>query len=246
MIYFTLFANCIPVKGLKHSIICDLQLYRYIYIPNELYDFLAENKKSREPLLNIIEKYDSERIGISKFINYLIDKEFGLMVESLDEFPELDFVNWDFPGQISNSIIDINNNSVYEYLTFLHQVDKMGCEAIMIRFYGDVSFEKVSSILKEVDNEEFSFQSIEIIAKYDRNQRELLKRIIRENVILTNIHLYDATSNRVFRAFDKQIKLTFSTDKQFRKKYCGVINSEYLTSNIDLFTEAQQHNTCLN
>lgn len=246
MIYFTLFANCILVKGAAQSTICDLQINRYIFIPNTLCDVLSFNKDQKIPFESLLDMYKENKEGIRKFVHYLIDKEFGLMVESLDEFPELDLVNWDFPGQISNSIIDINNNSVYEYLTFLHQVDKMGCEAIMIRFYGDVSFEKVSSILKEVDNEEFSFQSIEIIAKYDRNQRELLKRIIRENVILTNIHLYDATSNRVFRAFDKQIKLTFSTDKQFRKKYCGIINSEYLTSNIDLFTEAQQHNTCLN
>jgi SPASM domain peptide maturase of grasp-with-spasm system len=246
MIYFTLFANCIPVKGIKHSIVCDLQLYRYIYIPNEMYDFIAENKKSKEPFLDILNKYDSERDGIFKFINYLVDKEFGFMGESVDEFPELNLENWDFPGQISNSILDINNNSGYKFLDFLQQVNKMGCEAIMIRFYEDVSFEKVSLVLKEIDNCEFSFQSIEILAKYDKKRRGLLKKIINENVILTSIHLYDASSNRVFRVFDKQIKLTFSTDKQFLTKYCGVINSENLTSNIDLFTEAQQHNTCLN
>ena len=32
--YFTLFANCILVKGATQSTICDLQINRYIFIPN--------------------------------------------------------------------------------------------------------------------------------------------------------------------------------------------------------------------
>ena len=37
---FKLFANCIPVKGINRSTICDLQRGNYDFIPNDLYEIL--------------------------------------------------------------------------------------------------------------------------------------------------------------------------------------------------------------
>ena len=44
--FFVLFASCIPVKGAKRSIICDIDRHTYIFIPNSMYDFLLKYEKS--------------------------------------------------------------------------------------------------------------------------------------------------------------------------------------------------------
>ena len=40
---FSLFASCIPVKGISRSIICDLQRTNYVFIPNSLYDLITDH-----------------------------------------------------------------------------------------------------------------------------------------------------------------------------------------------------------
>ena len=42
--YVILYASCIPVKGAKNSIICDLQRQSYVQIPSGLYEILVQHR----------------------------------------------------------------------------------------------------------------------------------------------------------------------------------------------------------
>ena len=53
-----IYGNCVPVKGHSRSLICDLQLHKFEFIPNELYHILTfYNKKS---INQIKDKYSEE------------------------------------------------------------------------------------------------------------------------------------------------------------------------------------------
>ena len=42
--FLMLYSNCIPVKGYSRSVICDLQMQNYFFIPNSLYKVLTKKK----------------------------------------------------------------------------------------------------------------------------------------------------------------------------------------------------------
>ena len=58
--YFKLFADCIPVKGKRRSIIYDLTRNIYKYIPNDLYEILITFEgKTIEHVKNHFDKKNS-------------------------------------------------------------------------------------------------------------------------------------------------------------------------------------------
>ena len=69
---------CIPVKGVKKSIICDLQKDIFFDIPNVLFDVLNVNKKNKYTV-NMLKKYYNNEFseGIDKYFNLLVECKFG-------------------------------------------------------------------------------------------------------------------------------------------------------------------------
>ena len=84
--YFNLFANCIPVRGYKRSIICDLQLNRFIYIPNEIFAILHENKAKEINYQQLLKKFDDKTQGLKRFVNYFIENNYGFITENPNDF----------------------------------------------------------------------------------------------------------------------------------------------------------------
>ena len=70
-----LFANCIPVKGINRSVICDLQKGEVKVIPNDLYDILEkyESHTVDEIKKEYENKYDKV---IDEYIDFLLLDEF--------------------------------------------------------------------------------------------------------------------------------------------------------------------------
>ena len=69
--YFVLFANCMPVKGYKRSIVCDLLRNKYVFITNDLYKILKEYKNLS--IGDIKKKYNNEYDNfIDEYFQYLL------------------------------------------------------------------------------------------------------------------------------------------------------------------------------
>ena len=85
---FRLFANCIPVKGVKRSTICDLQRGRFHIIPNSLYDILVNYE-------GVTLRYLSSQIDegnqsvLEEYFKFLIEQEYIFFSEE-ENFPKLD------------------------------------------------------------------------------------------------------------------------------------------------------------
>ena len=132
--YFKLFANCIPVKGFRRSIICDLQRNQFDFIPNDLFNILEELKtkeyfKIKEPL-NLEDKET-----LDEYFDFLIKKEYGFWCseQELKYFPELDR-SFETPSIITNAIIDVDSIALHDFQNIYCQLNDLGCKDLQIRF----------------------------------------------------------------------------------------------------------------
>jgi hypothetical protein len=81
--YFLLFSNCIPVKGAKRSVICDLQTGKLLLIPNDLYDILEKHRKNT--VKEIVAHYGDENANIIlSYFKLLEDNEMVFFADNYE------------------------------------------------------------------------------------------------------------------------------------------------------------------
>jgi len=229
-----LFANCILVKGIVQSTICDVQRNAFHFIPNDLYDIL-----NKCPIkLDRKSKIDFE---LRRWLDYLIEVEYGFLTANPEYFPSINN-NWFSPYKIENSIIEIGKNSFIHFDLLIKILCTLNCKFLEIRFFKYFSIKLVKNLMKLVENSIIS--SIEMYIPYSKklNVLEIIK--MAENyprISSIVIHGCDCKEKKI-----ASLKVNFTEVTINSSKFCGIISSEYFSINIPTFTESQHHNTCLN
>jgi SPASM domain peptide maturase of grasp-with-spasm system len=242
--YFSLYANCIPVKGALRSVLYDLQLNRYRFIPNLLYDILIDNPKQKVKAIK--KRYKGQfNKGIDLFFDQLTKENFGFYSESVDNFPKLDLA-WESPLKITNSIIDIGETTSYDHLKVLNQLSKINCEGLQIRIFKTVSIEFLNLMLDTLVHSSFIY--IEIILKSSRFcSTSKLNEILKKHARVRIIYIYNSKEKKIIRPDGLAIgSLVYLKENIPNELHCGVINETYFNTNIELFTESLHYNNCLN
>lgn len=239
--YFKLFASCIPVKGAKRSTICDVDRGDVQPIPNDLYDILTDYKNKK--LEDIIADYGEELRGdIIEYFTFLENSEFGFWCSEPDRYPDME-LTWDAPSIISNAIIDVNESSNHDYAKIIKQLSDLGCRALQIRCYCSLPVEKLIEI-GDLTNHT-TLRSLDIYVKYcDDYTVEACKKILDAGVTMS-LYIHSSPSADA-HYLPAGMHISYIEKKIDSSVHCGIINRSYYISNIDVFTEAQQHNTCLN
>ena len=246
--YFSPFACCIPVRGVRRSLICDIQRGGMDFIPNALYDLLTTDCKELT-FTEILEKYEAEdQETIQEYFDFLIGKEYGFWCESKAEmalFPPIE-MTWDAPVQITNAIIDVAAHSTHDFADLFEQLENLGCKDIQIRFF----CEKDLSFLAEIGESltDRRIKSSDIIWKYNtailKNEYiHILQKYHRFSHITVHSSPFE---QRISAELDATTAVVFTKEIIQDSTHCGVIHPAYFVLNIETFTEAQAHNTCLN
>ena len=185
--------------------------------------------------------------GIESYFDKLNSEEWGIYTPTPGNFPEL-ALDWDYPGMISNAIIDINNESpAFDYQDIFTQLSKLGCTALQLRLFDKVELDTLNSMMEQLNNSVFEY--VELIVQYTPSfNEENLINLFKKNLRIRNIIVVDAPKDEevFFEDSAENISILYSTESVQDKHACGVINPDYFDVNIGLFTEAQKHNTCLN
>ncbi len=238
---FILFSNCIPVKGQKRSIICDFEKHTYFFIPNSLFDILKDDKE--KTVNEIIEKYGKEfEKTILEYFEYLIQNDVLIKLEKneLQYFPPLN-LKWDFPAHISNAIIDYNKDSNYDIENICKQLSFLNCKGVQLRMYNYENYTKLNIFLEFFDKHDIN--SVELLIPYTNKWSEKEFNNLRiEFPIIKQIIIHSAPHFHI----NNTHTIIYLKQQIINSNYCGNINPNYFTTNIHLFTEAQNHNTCLN
>ncbi len=235
--YFRLYANCIPVKGYKRSLIYDLQFTEVFEIPNILYQILIDAEKLS--IAKLESKYSTNKSGIRAYFKMLADHNVGFYTNEISVFPKLN-LEWDYPATITNSILEISKITIGCIKEIILKLDTFGCEAIEIRSYHYLSIKKILTIINSTSDT--SIRSIYLVLKYyNKINLDSYTKLIEDNPRICSI---------LFHSSDKELnnidKISIITNKINSNACCGVISQSNFSNNIKHFTEAQKHNSCLN
>jgi len=229
--HFKLFSNCIPVKGITQSIIYDLQLYRFEYIPNVLFGILQLSKeKSIEELKSFYKnEYDT---GIDGYFNYLITKEFGFYTSEPDLYPDLD-LSWESSFKITNCVLH-NNLKIIAELKFSVEVDDL---TIILDSFDKEALEYLKRIQHII-----TYQSIQFFIRYNNNIAHDLQ-LMSEIKIHPQLLIFNCPEDKEELIAGFKV---MHVKEDFNLSHDCKVHLNYFSCNVPHFTEAQQFNTYFN
>ncbi len=238
---FNLFSNCKLVKGARRSVICDLQRGDIHLITNGLCEILTvhsecsiEEIKTQYPLVNpeVIDGY----------FKYLIENDLGVLTDSKAKFPSID-MRWDFPGIISNAIIEVSKNSSYDIGRLLLELEDLGCKSVEMRFYDPIPFLKFEIVLDDV--KATSIRSADFYLQYaDEYSEQILCSTMLKNQRVNKIVVHSAPYKKTIDT--KLGKVFFITERLRDNSGCGKVHVGNFSCNLSMFTESKIYNSCLN
>lgn len=240
--YFRLHANCIPVKGASRSTICDLQRQRHILIPNGLHEILTAHRDSTVDEIKAAYDHQHDDV-IDEYFEHLIQQGVGFWCDDPEAFPELS-LEWDRPERITNALIDVDDDSTHDYASIFSQLDDLFCKAVQLRFYSPVDADGVSDVLQH--SADGRLRSIEVLMPAASWDIPALASLAESYPRLSRIYLYGADETRRMTLNPHNTHLVWHEEVVDGPSCCGQVHPEYFVTHIDVFTEAQEHNSCLN
>jgi SPASM domain peptide maturase of grasp-with-spasm system len=248
-IFFKLFACCIPVKGHGRAAIYDLQRNSFEYIPLMLNDLLEECKcLSKEDLED---KYTAaEWAGIEKFLEYLVDSEYGFWTNSPDDFPDLS-MQWHQPGKLTNAIIEYHEGtSPYSLKKIFDDLEKLRCRVIQIRLFGNYDHKYLKTLIAKLHGSIFCV--IDLLVPYSEQLNvEGLLELMKEEHRIIPLTIYNCKNRSIKDLIKEDDKFLMSrvliTSENFSPgKIKEQISIDSFYINMEFFTEAVGFNAGLN
>ena len=243
--YFKLFASCIPVKGYFRSLICDLQNRKIHYITNLLYEVI---KVCENCELKLVKKLHNNEIdkGIDVSISYFVDKGWGFITDSPDDFPDLPLIFY-CPYKITNVILEINNNSSYITSDFYLKIDKLGCEALEIRWIDRLDLNLQKKLLIQLSKSQLKSIIIYYPFSAEFGNKKASLHLLNIEGRIKNIVIHSSPFSYSKRHInDNSRSIDYIVENLDYSADCGYIGFSAFFSNYTLFSESQDYNTCLN
>ncbi|WP_396146915.1 grasp-with-spasm system SPASM domain peptide maturase [Flavobacterium sp.] len=242
---FILFADCLPIKGANRSLICDVKNNQYHFIPNGLYDII---EKYNGETINFVKKeFENEYDEIiDEYFDFLFDNKLIFFNENPQLFPKINN-QWHSPSLITNMIIDYDE-IMHELKSLLPQFEKLKCSHIQLRFFKKISLDYITEVVQILKEEKSRIVSIDFVLPFHENFNiEAVTELIAENSRIHSIVLFNSLYDKSYPPIREKMGYIMHVKRNIvNESHCGIINQEYFYSNITLYTESQQHNTCLN
>lgn len=239
-----LFACCIPVKGAVRSIVCDLQRSDYMFISNDLCDMLSNGSFLSQQDVDEIpgRSNDSELLDQ---LQLLEEKEFCFRCSEEESrlFAQIP-LNWNTSKSVTNAIIDSDCDSKHPFSFIFSQLAKLGCQAVQLRFFDPVSILDLEVVLSTAQKNRFT--DIELIVADMESSNVLLGRTWSQQFpALTKVIFHSASSNRLLANERGEVPIYQITNRITSAEHCGFIHPDGFIIGREMFSEAQNHNTCL-
>ncbi len=240
---FQLFACCLPVKGARRSLLCDVQRQAFQFIPNGLYEILTEHagKTVAEIQAAYGHEYDEE---IGEYFDFLLQNEFGFWCDDPERFPPLD-LTWEAPERITNAILDVDARSDHDYARILAELDDLGCKALEVRCFHGPTLAELRTILEAARYGRLRSIGL-LVGFHPELTPEALLDLAREHQRISRIVVCSAPEGRRLPPTQTGVTLEYRTEAVSSPSCCGQVHPGYFAVNLETFAEAQRHNTCLN
>jgi SPASM domain peptide maturase of grasp-with-spasm system len=243
--YITLYPNIIPVRGYSRSILMDLNMGKFLFIPNYFCDFLIENKTKnlqKDDFLNWGES-ENDINEINSLLNLLIEEDYLTEVDSnlLNGFRvEVPYITDD--TLISDCVIEISKLSNWDISLFLAETNKLGVKFLEIRFLDFDSFEKHYKGI-QFDLTDHSIEFLHFIVPVDENLNEIIANEMISFHRLNQLTIYNSKDK--FEIEGIPFVLSFSTQNSIDNSNCGCIDPAQFNCNIASYYANNKSNNCL-
>ena len=240
---FTLFPCCIPVRGAKKAVICDLQRNDIYRIPLTLYELL-DNKPAAIDFDAVRGEYadDPESLKtVDEYARFLHGNELGVCGKAGEGMRSIGCDFYD-NRDISVCMVDFGPDSAHDIHSIGGQLDELGSESPELRYFADCDSGQIRGHLSALENT--SLRNVEIVRPWSGEDfAEEFHAMKAVNFRLTKCTFYRAPRNRVYRNNDYMIVL--SREDISDESSCGCVSEFYCVANTQLFVEAHHCNTCL-
>lgn len=240
---FRLFANCVPVRGARRSSICDLQRGRIHLIPNALHEILTTHRDLSLAELLALHPVE-EHATLEEYFAFLVEKGLGFWCDAPEAFPELD-LSWDAPARVTNAIVDFGPASDHDLASIVRQLDALGCQALQLRFFAEVTEERMDALLAATSQSRL--RSIDLLLP-DAPwwTPDAVTRLGFRHQRISGVLLHSAPEARHIHVRSGDAQIRYVTRVIDSDAHCGEVHPDYFAVNLSAFTEAQAHNSCLN
>lgn len=236
--YFILFANCIPVKGYKRSVICDLQRGKYVFIPNSLYH-VAQFFRS-DSIKELLIRFNLDESTLIEYLDYLMEYDLGFYTDNPNEFPEIDS-SYETPYLLNDCIIEISEISLSYSDKILNELQITGCQNLELRSYKYFDERLIFELIERL--KVTRVRNVEVYNAYDALMKlDEMSSCMHEQQIISRYYIHSAPFDKIDKDNDK---LIFTSEKINSNNCCGNISSNYFTTNLPSFFEAKSYNSCL-
>lgn len=233
--YLLKFTDCIISKGKDYSLIIDLNRNYYLKFSNTAIEYL-------ETLLN--QPYDESSIhdSFKVLINLLIESEILFLTESPDNFPEINFNNWDYYSHITHAVIECKPQL---YRKVFEVLGELLCYNFIINYRIKNSeiesfFEGIELCLNDKTFDGVDIY-IEVTSKPNSEEINFLLNFINKNPTVYNIFISNSEIEEVHYSNHAQTRFIKSiTDSYFP------LNKIHLNPNLYTYSESFRHNVYFN
>jgi SPASM domain peptide maturase of grasp-with-spasm system len=240
---FVLFANCVPVRGARRSTICDLQRGVTHPVPNGLYEVVTAGRGRTLAELKAIYGADASEV-LEEYFTFLLENDLGFWCDDPSAFPAMD-LSWDYPGKVSNAIVDVGEASDHDFASLVAQLGALGCRALQLRVFAPWPLARLDEALSHTVGSRL--RTVEVIFPWSDQwtAQELATVVFRhQRVSSMLVHSAPETHVQEFRPGDTPIRYT--TQPIDHHSHCGQVHPGYFTATLGGFTEARGANSCLN
>jgi len=239
-VWFKLFASCFLVKGDAESLIYDTERGAFYPIPDEV-AHLLEQTENKDVATVKATMPEAEKGLMDDFLQQFVEAELGFFTQTPECFPAID-LEWDYPAIISNAILEFDVDISYEVKHVIEELDELGCQAMQWRILYPMSATLLEDYIRCLEKKRV--RQVEILLPFELTyQQPVLQSLVDTYARISRIVLYAAPSDSVDPGVSVGI---YHRKKDIRKDPVEIIHTDRFYANLEIFSEAQQHNVGLN
>lgn len=235
--YFSIFSNCIMVKGESRGVIYDLQRESIHFLPNIFIELLTNYKANK--ILDLAKGYSEQIDILEKYFSYLFENELLCFTQELDNFPKISEQLYLIPDEVDFLSLEIDSLNK-DKINILNDIDYLGIKELLIIQTKklDTNFLKLKRALTACD--ESRIQNIIFICPYTNPNESKIHDLKEKYPRLSTIIFFDSNE-------DVKTELFIKTKQKLFNVLCRRIDKvEDFVVNIKAYVEAKNFNLFFN
>jgi len=181
---------------------------------------------------------------VDEYFKFLEEQEFGFWTDEAQSFPPIN-LEWSYSDRITNALIDIDDDSQHDYTKIFLELDDLGCKAVELRFFGNISVRRLRKILQATKLGRL--RSIDLLLKHTKQLSfRVLADLCIEHKRINRIIVHSSPHEEAIEVGSTETFIAFYVQTIDSPSCCGQVDARYFSININSFVEAHQYNSCLN